>query len=237
MTDSNNSTSQSRMADAEEMHVYSSHSIQREVIQKRRKLHTSSASPQQRASQRGNEIFRADGEILFCRACNVAVDHSKQSVLDRHKLSESHKNNLKKPIGKNQTTLLTSFNITNGARLENASLISHWVRACAASNIPLNASDNPIMREFFRERVKSNVPPNELSGYRILARDYSFEPSENEDSLEGFAREMQQIKDFWASCSTQLPNLSKLALTYAFVLCSSASVERCFTYYNKLLED
>ena len=83
----------------------------------------------------------------------------------------------------------------------------------------------------------ANVPRNELSGYRILARDYSFEPSENEDSLEGIAREMQQIKDFWASCSTQLPNLSKLALTYAFVLCKSASVERCFTYYNKLLED
>ena len=62
----------------------------------------------------------------------------------------------------------------------------------------------------------ANVPPNELSGYRILARDYSFEPSENEDSLEGIAREMQQTKDFWASCSTQLPNLSKLALTYAF---------------------
>ena len=91
MTDSNNSTSQSQMGDAEEMHAYSSHSIQRGVIQKRRKLHTSSASPQQRASQRGDEIFRADGEILFCRAYNVAVDNSRQCVLDRHKLSESQK--------------------------------------------------------------------------------------------------------------------------------------------------
>ena len=68
MTDSNNSTSQSQTADASEMHASSSHSIQREVIQKRRKLHTSSASPQQRASQRGNENFRADDEILLCRA-------------------------------------------------------------------------------------------------------------------------------------------------------------------------
>ena len=50
-----------------------------------------------------------------------------------------------------------------------------------------------------------------------------------------FRKEIGLIEDFWVGCETNLPNLSKIAKTYGFLVCSSACVERIFIYYNKVL--
>ena len=47
-----------------------------------------------------------------------------------------------------QQTLKTSFKCKTPAQEEKVKVCHEWIRACAAANIPLNKSENPIMREF-----------------------------------------------------------------------------------------
>ena len=56
------------------------------------KQNVSKMSAKQRAQQSGNENFYADGEILFCRACSKAVDHSHQSSEVALSVAKSQKN-------------------------------------------------------------------------------------------------------------------------------------------------
>ena len=79
-----------------------------------------------------------------------------------------------------------------------------------------------------------DIPDAEFSGYRQLCRNVCT-ITENNFTLEDLRKENESIKDFWVGCETNLPNLSRVALTYGLLVCSSACVDRIFTYYNKVL--
>ena len=81
----------------------------------------------------------------------------------------------------------------------------------------------------------SKVPEAEFLHYRAKARTFVSSPAG--DTFESLKAEIQQVLDFWMSVSDELPNLATIAKTYCFLLPSSASVERVFSYYNKLLTD
>ena len=81
----------------------------------------------------------------------------------------------------------------------------------------------------------SKVPEAEFLHYRAKARTFVSSPAG--DTFENLKAEIQQVLDFWMSVSDELPNLATIAKTYCFLLPSSASVERVFSYYNKLLTD
>ena len=66
--------------------------------------HTATLSSKQRAIQGQNK----DGGIIFCKICNCAVDHSRQSSLDQHKKTKKYQDNRKMPQ-KQQKTKTTSF--------------------------------------------------------------------------------------------------------------------------------
>ena len=81
-----------------------------------------------------------------------------------------------------------------------------------------------------------SVQNNALSvGYRTLAHDYKF--PRDSGSEQPVIDEILSIKTFWNAHANQLPTISALAFEYAFLVCSSAGVERSFTFYNKFLEE
>ncbi|XP_068756552.1 CGG triplet repeat-binding protein 1-like [Montipora capricornis] len=113
-----------------------------------------SITPQERAKQHPGK-FRADDNLLFCSTCNVVVDHHRKSVLDNHLSAVSHIKRMNKSSSKRakQQTLKTSFKCKTPAHEEKVKVCHEWIRACAAANIPLNKSENPVMREFVLSRV------------------------------------------------------------------------------------
>ena len=121
---------------------------------RRRLLHSSNLSAQQRANKAGNEDFFAEDGKLYCRVCCKVVDHTRQGSLSRHKLSETHKKN------KNKNFQQKTLAITSNVKLESAGLITNWVRASAAANILLFASNNETLRHFLNgERQNGDVIP------------------------------------------------------------------------------
>ena len=104
--------------------------------------HIASVTAKKRASQSGNEDFYADGDILFCRVCSKAIDHSRQGTINRHKASDVHINNKKKLVPKKQTTIITTMNAQTTAKLENLALVSDFVRMLTAANLPLYTALN-----------------------------------------------------------------------------------------------
>ena len=48
---------------------------------------------------------------------------------------------------------------------------------------------------------------------------------------------VQAVYDFSRGQKNTLPALSNIAMDHAFIISSSAPVERVFSYYNKLLQD
>ena len=135
---------------------YTRESVERNASRKAKRQHLSTMTAAERARKLGNEDFYADAAELFCKFCKKAVDHRSQSVINRHMISDKHtKNKRKDPNRKPANTITTAFKVSNAARLQNIRLVSNWVRSCAASNIPLNVSDNFTMRNFFRDHVVS----------------------------------------------------------------------------------
>ena len=116
--------------------------------------HIASVTAKKRASQSGNEDFYADGDILFCRVCSKAIDHSRQGTINRHKASDVHINNKKKLVPKKQTTIIRTMNAQTTAKLENLALVSDFVRMLTAANLPLNTADKPQVRTFLKSHIR-----------------------------------------------------------------------------------
>ena len=91
---STDSESESEIASCAVLHTESS------VLRKRklnRKLNQSSnITALSRASQPKIDRSYADGNVLFCSACEKAVDHSRQFVFNRHQESDAHQKTLSK---------------------------------------------------------------------------------------------------------------------------------------------
>ena len=97
--------------------------------------------------------FHADDGRLFCSLCNVVVDHLRTFVVDKHLEAASHKRNAERKDSGKQQTLKTVMNCKIVAQLEKVHISHEWIKVCTAANIPLNKSDNPLMREFLQSRV------------------------------------------------------------------------------------
>ena len=73
-----------------------------------------------RVKQYSAGTFHEESGLLFCTVCNVVLEHSRKSVLDRHLEAASHQKRLNLPgtsRGK-QKTLKTSFKCSNSAQEE-----------------------------------------------------------------------------------------------------------------------
>ena len=94
----------------------------------------------------------------------------------------------------------------------------------------LSFPDNPNLKHV---PDFDTVPTTEKFGYRILAGEFQLNYRVDLSTQE----ELQQVRDFWVSLSNKLPILAKIAETNGFAVCSSAAVERVFSYFHKLFTD
>lgn len=97
-------------------------------------------------SEFGDNVFSADGRILFCKVCELKVDYDRRSSVIHYiktgthvkmiKRNEIVKTNIQQLITQTNTTKKSSFNI-------------EFCRALLSTNIPLNKLSNPVFRIFF----------------------------------------------------------------------------------------
>ena len=102
---------------------------------------------------------------------------------------------------------------------------------------PPKLTDFPEQPQFTHIDI-SNVPVNEFVAYRRLGGTFSSVfTAENMYEITFIEKEVLAIQSFWARHVLEMPNLAKIAHVYAFLPGGSSSVERTFSYYNKLLSD
>ena len=106
-----------------------------------------------RARKYPTGTFHVDDGLMFCSSCNTVIDHLRKSVVDKHLDSALHKQRAERNLGSKQQTLKTVLNCRTSAQIEKVKICQEWIRVCAAANISLHKSDNPLMRKFLQARV------------------------------------------------------------------------------------
>ncbi|CAG8466033.1 17633_t:CDS:2 [Cetraspora pellucida] len=96
--------------------------------------------------------FYVEGTVLMCRACRIALNHKKKSVLDDHLISIKHQ--VAKTAANNPVPIQVQQNI-NATRLsEREQMNLNLVQALTAADIPLEKLDNDTLKEFFKKYCK-----------------------------------------------------------------------------------
>lgn len=99
--------------------------------------------------------LHTDDGLLFCSTCNVVIDHSRKSKIDKHLESASHIKKAQNQSSGKQQTLKTSFECKTTTQVEKVKVCQAWIKACCAANIPLHKSDNKELRNFLQSRVSN----------------------------------------------------------------------------------
>ena len=164
------------MSDSEPDAVaHTTFSVEKKQSACRDKSHTSDMTAQQRldSASHNRKCFYVERDLLYCKACEKSLDHSRQDSLDKHIIGKKHKDRANKlaPNAKRQRTLLTTFPVPNPARLANLTLMQDFIKALTAAKIPLNAVNIPEFRNFLRTHVKSGGAIPESNGLKPYLED------------------------------------------------------------------
>uniref|UniRef100_H2ZVW5 DUF659 domain-containing protein n=1 Tax=Latimeria chalumnae TaxID=7897 RepID=H2ZVW5_LATCH len=133
------------------------------------------------------QVLHEDDGILFCSICNVSIDHTCKSTIDNHLKSKSHlkckhemdseQSNVK--VLK-QTTVSSGFDNAGMAKQSRVEVITDWIKAYTAADVPLEKSDSPALREFFHKHAKNGGAIPQSSQLR---ESYFSDVYENERTL------------------------------------------------------
>jgi len=105
----------------------------------------------------GNNIFSSDGEVLFCKVCNVKVSALKRFTVEQHISREKHTQGVErqKESEKPKTQLLlTDTSITSKKSSFNLELC----RTLLLANISLNKLNNEYFQKFLEKYIKVDIP-------------------------------------------------------------------------------
>ena len=106
-------------------------------------------------------ILYEDGGLLFCRPCNITINHVRSSTIKDHfacnkhitKKREYDQRNEPETSRKKQATLdSVILSKTESSRARNELLVD-VVEAFASANIPLERLNNPAVKSFLERRV------------------------------------------------------------------------------------
>ncbi|KAJ4437334.1 hypothetical protein ANN_17473, partial [Periplaneta americana] len=112
--------------------------------------------------------FTYDGKIIFCKICSKQISQEKKCHLKQHVQGAAHK---AKAQQKNQLqqTLLTQPTSSNLS----SNFYADLTRAFVAANIPWNAIENPVLRQFLQKYCKQNIPSESTLRKNYLDRIYN----------------------------------------------------------------
>jgi hypothetical protein len=115
-----------------------------------------SASDRVRYSKLYQEEFYVDGVKLFCRSCNVLINHDRKTTLDSHLESQKHKKakNLSKGSGiiTKQTTLTGTY---KQVITENEQINIDLVKIMCEADIPLEKLNK--LKPFLLKYCKNGI--------------------------------------------------------------------------------
>ena len=110
-------------------------------------------SARDRVKQFG-DAFHADNNVLFCSLCNKTIDHIRLQTIKDHVGSKRHQEQLSHTSSdssnKRQKTIDGSFKQISAAKTSRDVLINDWVEMCSTSNILLEKSDHPAVKNFLK---------------------------------------------------------------------------------------
>ena len=78
------------MSKVQQSKTLNSHAIEKQMLQNRKSMQSSTSSAAERSKLPGNDDFYAKSGKLFCKLCLKIVDHIRQGSIDRHKETASH---------------------------------------------------------------------------------------------------------------------------------------------------
>jgi len=124
-------------------------------------------TPAQCVTEFGKEKFCVQGGLLWCKICDVPVDHVQQQTIADHVLSKKHKTRLGKheasdaasdagPAPKRQLTVVGCRERMTEVSAAKKKLVLNLVDAFMSANIPLEKLDNAKMREFLDTSIKGS---------------------------------------------------------------------------------
>lgn len=121
----------------------------------RAKDHAANITAAERAKQyKSSEVYE-DGGRLFCRTCNVVLNHIRKSVIDDHLKSQVHIRHSDAPPGKKQKTIDTTLNVNTITAENRVAVCREWLIMMVSANIPIYKTDHIAVREFLRCRVEN----------------------------------------------------------------------------------
>jgi len=83
------------------------------------------------------ENYILQNDTLWCRFCNVKVDHEVKSVVDKHLLTQKHENNKKNSSNSNQIIQRTITSLIGNTLNEREIINIEIVEAFTFADIPL----------------------------------------------------------------------------------------------------
>ena len=113
-----------------------------------------------RAIEFGKTNFYADGGKLFCKSCNVVVNHIRKDTIDKHIKSKKHVEKVlnRSEITENRATRLqtlkTVVNARTDAEYSRKEVAIDLAEALLCANIPLEKLDHPAIRRFIDNRIE-----------------------------------------------------------------------------------
>lgn len=113
-----------------------------------------------RAAQYLNGTFYAENDHMYCRTCNMVVEHVRKTTVDRHLTSKTHKLKVdnSKASEENQRlrmqSMATVVQHSTAAALTRKELDTDLCRTFLTCNIPLEKVDHPALRDFLERRVQ-----------------------------------------------------------------------------------
>jgi hypothetical protein len=117
-------------------------------------------SAKDRVQEFGKDKFHCDGDILFCSACNKAVDHVRRQTITDHLTSAKHKTAQKRKaeqssdlLAKKQCTVTMLFQLQSAAKEQRDAVTRDFLDMMVKANIPLEKADHPAVRQFLSTHV------------------------------------------------------------------------------------
>ncbi|XP_017470729.1 PREDICTED: uncharacterized protein LOC108362303 [Rhagoletis zephyria] len=99
------------------------------------------------------DVFKTDGRVLFCKACNKAISHTTKFLVEQHLRSQKHIDMHSRSVQKSSQSMLPI-----SAALSPNNFCMDLCEAFIAADIPLGKLNNPHLNTFLKKYTSERIP-------------------------------------------------------------------------------